>query len=131
MDAIRGSMPVFRTRRGARRGGRSTLAGASTASGKTEAAFFPILTRLAQDTNQPKLVIYVSPLKALINDQWGRLEQLCESLEIPVTPWHGDIAGSRKTHFMRRPQGCLLITPESLEAMLMRQGATVGLTGQW
>lgn len=68
------------------------------------------------------LAIYVSPLKALINDQWGRLEQLCEMLEVPVTPWHGDIAANRKSKFHRNPSGCLLITPESLEALLMRQG---------
>lgn len=94
---------------------------AATASGKTEAAFLPILTRLLQ-SKEPKCVVYISPLKALINDQWGRLEQLCELLEISVTPWHGDISGSKKKKFLKTPNGCLLITPESLEAMLISNG---------
>lgn len=97
---------------------------ASTASGKTEAAFLPILTQLA--VGEPTgLAMYVSPLKALINDQWQRLETLAETLDIPVTPWHGDITDSRKTRFLKTPRGCLLITPESVEAMLMRQGTSV------
>jgi ATP-dependent Lhr-like helicase len=103
-------------------GSRDLIISASTASGKTEAAFLPLLTRLA-DSDERKLALYVSPLKALINDQWDRLDQLCERLEIPVTPWHGDIAGSRKSAFLRKPWGCLLITPESLEGLLMRHGA--------
>lgn len=103
-------------------GDRDLIIAAATASGKTEAAFLPILTRLAQ-SDEPRVAVYIGPLKALINDQWQRLEGLCEALEIPVTPWHGDITASHKTRFMKRPAGCLLITPESLEAMLMRQGS--------
>ncbi|POZ49699.1 DEAD/DEAH box helicase [Methylovulum psychrotolerans] len=102
---------------------------AATASGKTEAAFLPILTRLLS-TEASSCVMYISPLKALINDQWWRLEGLCESLEIPVTPWHGDIAGTKKRNFKKSPTGCLLITPESLEALLMANGhALQGLFG--
>ncbi|HOB02809.1 MAG TPA: DEAD/DEAH box helicase, partial [Casimicrobium huifangae] len=63
---------------------------AATASGKTEAAFLPALTRLLH-SREPRLIIYLSPLKALINDQFGRLDRLCEQLELPVWPWHGDI----------------------------------------
>jgi ATP-dependent Lhr-like helicase len=100
---------------------------ASTATGKTEAAFFPILTRLAQTSNVPALAMYVSPLKALINDQFRRLEQLADKMDIPVTSWHGDISQQRKTRFLKKPQGCLLITPESLEALLLRHGH--GLSG--
>jgi ATP-dependent helicase Lhr and Lhr-like helicase len=102
-------------------GEHDAIIAAATASGKTEAAFLPILTRLLQ-SKESKCVIYISPLKALINDQWGRLEQLCELLEIPVTPWHGDISGSKKKKFLKTPSGCLLITPESLEAMLISSG---------
>lgn len=95
---------------------------AATASGKTEAAMLPILTRLLAAPETPGCVLYISPLKALINDQWDRLERLCESLQVAVTPWHGDISASRKHRFLRRPEGILLITPESLESLLMRQG---------
>jgi len=97
---------------------------AATASGKTEAAFFPILTSLLA-SKTPACVLYISPLKALINDQWGRLEQLCQSLEIPVVAWHGDISESRKRQFLKKPEGCLLITPESLEGLLMRHGHAI------
>ncbi len=95
---------------------------AATASGKTEAAILPILTRLLAAPETPGCVLYISPLKALINDQWDRLERLCDSLQVPVTPWHGDISASRKHRFLKRPEGILLITPESLESLLMRQG---------
>lgn len=98
---------------------------ASTASGKTEAAFFPVLTRLLGMQNSHATVIYISPLKALINDQWNRLELLCEQLEIIVTPWHGDISPSKKKLFLSKPGGCVLITPESLEALLMNYGHQV------
>ena len=95
---------------------------AATASGKTEAAFLPILSQLARNGEEMGVVLYISPLKALINDQWGRLEPLCEELDVPVVPWHGDVSATRKRRFMKRPQGVLLITPESLEAMFVRRG---------
>lgn len=98
---------------------------AATAAGKTEAAFFPILTHLLRTEPNVGSVLYISPLKALINDQWGRLSQLCESLEIPVIPWHGDIAMGRKRRFLRDPKGILLITPESLEALFVTRGSGI------
>lgn len=82
----------------------------------------PVLTHLLQLEESNGLVIYISPLKALINDQFGRLEPLCEALEVPVWPWHGDISSSLKTRFYKRPSGILLITPESLEALLCNRG---------
>jgi ATP-dependent Lhr-like helicase len=94
---------------------------AATASGKTEAAFLPILSRLVRN-EEMGLALYISPLKALINDQWGRLDQLCEALEVPVVPWHGDISQARKRQFRKSPQGVLLITPESLEATFVLRG---------
>lgn len=102
-------------------GQRDVIIAAATASGKTEAAFFPILTRMLGE-DEAVSALYISPLKALINDQWGRLSQLCEALDIPVVPWHGDISASVKQRFLRKPRGCLLITPESLEGLLMREG---------
>lgn len=101
-------------------GRQDVIIAAATASGKTEAAFLPILTRLLGTTGG--LVLAVCPLKALINDQWGRLEPLCARLEVPVTPWHGDISASQKQRFLKAPTGCLFITPESLEALFMTRG---------
>lgn len=103
---------------------RDVIIAAATASGKTEAAFFPILTNFLKNGSEG-CVIYISPLKALINDQWERLDQLCENLEIPVTPWHGDVAANRKARFIKKPYGVLLITPESLEALFVNRGHSV------
>ena len=104
---------------------RDVIVAAATAAGKTEAAFFPILTHLLQHAPAIGLVLYISPLKALINDQWGRLTGLCESLDIPVVGWHGDIAASKKQRFLKSPQGVLLITPESLEALFVTRGTSM------
>jgi ATP-dependent Lhr-like helicase len=106
------------------KGDRDVIVAAATAAGKTEAAFLPALTHLVQ-ANAPGLAVYISPLKALINDQFGRLDRLCEQLEVPVWPWHGDISASLKSRFLSQRQGVLLITPESLEAMLCNRGTAI------
>lgn len=97
------------------------LIAASTAAGKTEAAFLPILTRIAARTRPGLSVLYVSPLKALINDQFRRLEDLCEKLDLPVVRWHGDAPQSAKARLLENPAGVILITPESIEALLLRK----------
>jgi len=97
-----------------------------TASGKTEAAFLPVLSRIVDSCSNAVRALYVGPLKALINDQFGRLEQLCELAEIPVHRWHGDVSGSRKQSFLRKPSGVLLITPESIESLFINR--TTALT---
>ena len=103
----------------------NVLLSASTASGKTEAAFFPILTLFTEDMPRSVGAIYIGPLKALINDQFFRLNDLCEEAEIPVWHWHGDIAQSHKNKMLKNPSGILQITPESLEAMLLRKHAVI------
>jgi ATP-dependent Lhr-like helicase len=91
-----------------------------TASGKTEAAFLPILSRV--DFKQPGVqVLYISPLIALINDQFQRVEELCEYLDVTVTKWHGEANRSAKNTLLKMPQGIVLITPESLEAMFVNK----------
>jgi len=99
---------------------------ASTASGKTEAAFFPILTLLSEDPPKSIGAIYIGPLKALINDQFGRLEELCREADIPVWHWHGDVNQSHKNKMLKNPSGVLQITPESLEAMLIHKHGDIG-----
>ena len=98
---------------------------ASTASGKTEAAFFPILTLFDEDPPASVGALYIGPLKALINDQFLRLNDLCEEAHIPVWHWHGDVAASHKRKLLKEPSGILQITPESLEALLMHKHAAV------
>lgn len=104
---------------------KDVIISAPTSTGKTEAAFLPILTRILEEPEASVQVLYVGPLKALINDQFGRLEALCERLEIPVHRWHGDVSSAAKSRLLKTPRGILLITPESMEAMLMRQGRYV------
>ena len=99
----------------------NVLLAASTASGKTEAAFFPILTLFQEDPPSSVGCIYIAPLKALINDQFGRLNDLCEEAGIPVWHWHGDVSASHKKKLLKHPSGILQITPESLEALLLRK----------
>lgn len=103
----------------------NVLLTASTASGKTEAAFFPILSLFWEDPPTSIGAIYVGPLKALINDQFLRLNDLCEEAEIPVWHWHGDVAASHKRKLLEHPSGILQITPESLEALLMHKHMAV------
>ncbi|SHM70908.1 ATP-dependent helicase Lhr and Lhr-like helicase [Pseudomonas asturiensis] len=104
---------------------RDVIIAASTAAGKTEAAFLPILTNLLLNQEPAGAVLYISPLKALINDQWDRLTRLCERLEVPVVAWHGDVSASRKHRFLTNPNGILLITPESLEALFVNRGSAL------
>jgi len=94
---------------------------AGTASGKTEAAFLPACSRIDADKPQSIGILYISPLKALINDMKERLDSLGKCLDLPVTPWHGDVAQALKKPQKDNPRGILLITPESLEARLMLQ----------
>lgn len=103
----------------------NVLLTASTASGKTEAAFFPIITLFSENMPSSVGCIYIGPLKALINDQFSRLNDLCAEADIPVWHWHGDVAQSHKAKLMRHPSGILQITPESLEALLLHKHAAI------
>lgn len=108
----------------------NVLLTSSTASGKTEAAFFPILTLLSEDPPASVGALYIGPLKALINDQFGRLTDLCREAGIPVWHWHGDVSQTHKEKLIRHPSGILQITPESLEGMLLhRHGDVARLFG--
>ena len=93
----------------------------ATASGKTEAVFFPILAEFCEDAPKSVGALYIAPLKSLINDQFSRIDELLDLTEIPVFHWHGDVAASHKNKLLENPRGILQITPESLESMLMRR----------
>ncbi len=96
-----------------------------TASGKTEAAFLPAFSRII-DSNQLSIkILYISPLKALINDQFDRIEQIGERIGVSVVKWHGDVSQSRKKNLLKAPEGILLITPESLEAIFVNYGTKI------
>ncbi|MEP0313128.1 MAG: DEAD/DEAH box helicase [Hyphomonas sp.] len=104
------------------------IVAASTAGGKTEAAFLPLISQVLGGETEARSgfdLVYIGPLKALINDQTKRLEDICKDVDLPIVPWHGDISTSIKSRAEKRPRGILLITPESLEALFIRKGASL------
>ena len=99
---------------------------AATAGGKTEAAFLPLISSVLKHPGSGGFdLVYVGPLRALINDQFERLEELCARTELPVYPWHGDIGRGVKARARKTPRGVLLITPESLEALFVLRGLEI------
>lgn len=93
---------------------------ASTAAGKTEAAFFPLITQAVGRT-QGVSVLCLSPTKALINDQVRRIQAVAERVGVPVYAWHGDAPESRKRKLLKEGLGIVIMTIESLEGRLVRQ----------
>ncbi|WP_037313227.1 DEAD/DEAH box helicase [Ruegeria halocynthiae] len=106
---------------------RDLIISATTAGGKTEAAFLPLISQVLADPADVSGfdLLYIGPLKALITDQAMRLEDICRDAELPVYPWHGDVSSSVKTRATKSPKGILLITPESLEALFVRRGLEI------
>ena len=99
---------------------------APTAGGKTEAAFLPLISSVLAAPGEGGFdLVYVAPLKALINDQLGRMEDLCKQTDLPVYPWHGDISQGVKSRARANPKGVLLIAPESLEALFVLRGLQI------
>ena len=103
------------------KGDTDVVISAATAGGKTEAVFLPILSSVANGPNKGCKVLYISPLKALINDQYRRLSDLTAVTKTSITPWHQDISISKKKHFIESPTDILIITPESLESFLINR----------
>ena len=106
---------------------KSIVVSAGTAMGKTEAAFLPALS-IAQnyiDENRDEnfvYILYVAPLKALINDQYRRMTEISEFCGLPTYIWHGDAPMGQKKRLMKEHSGILMITPESLESFLINRG---------
>ncbi len=104
---------------------RELLIVAGTAGGKTEAWLLPALSHLIDNPLPSIQIICVSPLKSLINDQYGRLVDFAKGLHVPVHRHHGDVGQHHKAAWRKNPGGILIITPESLEAMLLRRSSEV------
>ena len=92
---------------------------APTAGGKTEAAVFPVLSKMAAEDWRPLSVLYLAPLRALLNNLLPRLEQYGSFVGRRVGLWHGDTSQSQRSRIISDPPDLLLTTPESLEAMLI------------
>lgn len=92
---------------------------APTAGGKTEAAIIPVLSRMMTDAWPGVSVIYVCPIKALLNNLEQRLSYYAALVGRRVAVWHGDVSQSQKGHALKDAPDILLTTPESLEGMLV------------
>lgn len=101
---------------------------APTASGKTESVIIPVFDNILKNNLEPMSVLYVSPLKALINDMHQRIEFWCNYFGLSVMKWHGDVSISKKESFIKNPSDILLITPESLEVILMNKSTNTKKT---
>jgi ATP-dependent Lhr-like helicase len=92
---------------------------APTAGGKTEAALFPVLSAMHEGRWAPTSALYVAPIRALLNNQEARLQELASLLGRRAAKWHGDVTDAARRRFVREPADLLATTPESLEALLM------------
>lgn len=101
------------------RGGLDALLLAPTAGGKTEAALFPLISRMAEQRWTGTSVLYLAPLKALLNNLQPRIERYAGWLGRRAAVWHGDVSASRRRAVLFERPDILLTTPESLEAMLV------------
>lgn len=98
--------------------GCNALVLAPTAGGKTEASMFPVLSSLLEDPPENLAVLYIAPIKALLNNQSERLETYFQMVGLERTVWHGDVDASEKRRFVKNPTALLMTTPESLEVIL-------------
>ncbi|MFZ5476917.1 MAG: DEAD/DEAH box helicase [Myxococcota bacterium] len=92
---------------------------APTAGGKTEAAGLPVLSRILVERLAPVSVLYICPLRALLNNQEARLSRMAETVGLRVGKWHGDVAAATRKQLLAEPPDVLMITPESLEVLLI------------
>ena len=99
--------------------GGDTLVLAPTAGGKTEAAIFPLLSRMASEDWQGVSILYVCPLRALLNNLQPRIDGYCQWLGRTAAVWHGDVSQSHRQRIVADRPDILLTTPESLESMLV------------
>ncbi len=100
-------------------GGENLVILAPTAGGKTEAAFFPVLSRMLGEDWQGLSVLYLCPIKALLNNLEFRLTRYCSLVGRRAALWHGDVGAGARKRIQREPPDCVLTTPESLEVMLV------------
>jgi ATP-dependent Lhr-like helicase len=114
-----GLRPVQEAAASAILGGENCVVLAPTAGGKTEAAFFPLLSRMDREDWSPISVIYVAPIRALLNNLEARIQRYAQMIGRRAFKWHGDVSATEKKGFVNDPGDILLTTPESLEVMLM------------
>lgn len=94
---------------------------APTAGGKTEASMFPVLSRILVEEPPPVAVLYLCPIRALLNNQEERIGGYARMVGLTAFKWHGDVSDSRKKSFRGSPSHVLMTTPESLEVMMISE----------
>jgi ATP-dependent Lhr-like helicase len=99
--------------------GNHALMIAPTAGGKTEASIFPLISRMLFENWSGLSILYICPIKALLNNLHHRLSQYMRMVGRSSDTWHGDIIASKKNHMISDPPDCLLTTPESIESILI------------
>ena len=99
--------------------GQNCVVLAPTAGGKTEAAFFPIVDLIYRDKSKPVAALYISPIRALLNNQELRLQRLSGLAGLQAFKWHGDVNQAARHGFLTNPAHILMTTPESLEVILI------------
>ncbi len=101
--------------------GANTVVLAPTAGGKTEAAMFPLLSRILAEQPPPVAALYVCPIRALLNNQEERIGGYARMVGLSAFKWHGDVSDARKKAFRMLPSHVLMTTPESLEVMMISE----------
>ena len=107
--------------------GNDILVIAPTAGGKTEAALIPVIDGILRESSSGVAAIYLAPLKALINDQEERFRAFCLPNGLEILKWHGDVPKGDRSWRDEEPPHILMITPESLEVLLMERDLAGGL----
>ncbi|GAC1657033.1 MAG: DEAD/DEAH box helicase [Vulcanimicrobiaceae bacterium] len=102
--------------------GKGALIVAPTASGKTEAAILPMISEISRLRLPPIALLYISPLRALINDQTRRAQLLLEENGLEVGWWHSDLGPAQRKKMLKAPPHALFTTPESVEVILSSEG---------
>jgi len=113
--------PVQEQASGAILDGANVVVLAPTAGGKTEASIFPVLSSILDEQPAPVAALYVCPIRALLNNQEGRIQSYARMVGLDAFKWHGDVAATAKARFLRQPAHLLMTTPESIEVMLLSQ----------
>lgn len=107
--------------------GNDVLVIAPTAGGKTEAALIPVVDRILKEAIPGIAAVYIAPLKALINDQEDRFMAFCLPNSLELLKWHGDVPKGERIWSGGEPPHFLMITPESLEVLLMERNMSAAL----